>query len=189
MMHLVLSVFCLLASLQGATVPRPAAELHWTSADGQPTTLAPYKGKVVVLELMATTCPHCQQSAQVLNKLHKEYGPKGVQVLAVAFNPMAGMLVPDFVKNYQVAYPMGSTTREQVEKFLQHDPVMQLYVPQLVVIDRQGQIRVQTPPGSDPYLTSEAGIRFHLDKVLSEPAPKQRPVPTSSRVTTRKKAS
>ena len=53
------------------------------TAAGKPVHLSDYKGKVVVLDLWATWCPPCQASLPHTNAVAKEFGPKGVTVLAV----------------------------------------------------------------------------------------------------------
>ena len=71
----------------GAEVPRQSPEYALTLPGGQQELLSKYKGKVVVLEFLFTTCPHCQKSATIFSKLQQEYGPKGFQALGVAINP------------------------------------------------------------------------------------------------------
>ena len=41
---------------------------------GQPLHLSQYKGKVVVMAFILTTCSHCQRTTGYLNKLQKELG-------------------------------------------------------------------------------------------------------------------
>ena len=42
--------------------------------------------------------------------------------MGVAFNDMAGMLVPDFIKNNGVTFPVGFSPREQVMSYLGLSP-------------------------------------------------------------------
>src|SRR5882724_7918147 len=97
-----------------ATLPRPSPDfaIHLTPL-GQ-VSPAQYKGKVVVLAFILTTCSHCQRTTGVLSGLQREYGPRGLQVLAAAFNPMANMFVPDFIKQFQPSFPVGYTERLDV---------------------------------------------------------------------------
>ena len=86
-----------LAALLAAQVPRPAPEFVIKLTSGQQLLLSQYRGKVVALEFLSTTCPHCQTCSALLDRLYKEYGPRGFQPLGVAFNEMAGMLVPQLI--------------------------------------------------------------------------------------------
>src|ERR1700688_2163685 len=79
-------------------VPRKAPELTIVEPSGKQTLLSSFKGKVVVIEFLYTTCPHCQAASQVFTKLQRELGPRGFQAVGVAFNDNAQMLVPQFVQ-------------------------------------------------------------------------------------------
>ena len=159
----------LLAPLFAAQVPRPAPEFPIRLVDGQVLHLSQYKGKVVALAFVQTTCPHCQHLSVLLNRMYKEYAPRGFQVLAVAFNPMATLLVPDFVKALDLSFPVGVGLHEEVEAYLQHPAMEILYVPQLVFIDRQGIIQAQYR-GQDDFFkepVGEANLRHQIEALLA----------------------
>jgi hypothetical protein len=46
-----------------------------------PIQLSQYRGKIVSLVFIYTTCSHCQEFTTILNVLAKEYTPRGVQFL------------------------------------------------------------------------------------------------------------
>jgi peroxiredoxin len=166
-----MSAVCLLLSLPaiGAEVPRKAAELGFTATAGKTAQVSDYLGKVVAVEILRPTCPHCQTSAKILSKLQTELGPKGFQAIGIAF-PGDGDL-PSFVRTYGVNFPVGTADRDSVLGFLQHSVMQQsFYFPQMVFIDRSGTIRAQYS-GIDPFLggaKEEANIRSLLEKLLSE---------------------
>src|SRR5882724_578161 len=94
-----LSVFLLLAAsmaVRAADTPRKAPALALHLADGRDVQLSQFKGKVVALAFISTTCPHCQNYTQTLNAIQKDYAPKGVQILGAAFNDGAQGLLPAF---------------------------------------------------------------------------------------------
>jgi peroxiredoxin len=172
--------------LIAAEVPRKAPEFAAQNPAGGQILLSQYKGKVVVLEFAFTTCPHCQASARLLSQLYKEYGPKGFQPLAVAFNDMANMLVPDFVKNNNVTFPVGSSPRDQVLNFLQLSPDERLSVPQIVIIDRKGMIRQQSQASMDEKTATEANLRTQIESLLKEPATSAAPAKKTTVSSTKK---
>lgn len=135
-----------------ADVPRQSPEFVIPLASKQQLLLTQYRGKVVVLEFLLTTCPHCQFTARTLEKLYKEYAPQGLQVLGVATNEMAALLVPDFVKNNGITFPVGTATRDQSYGYLQYPMMKQMFMPQVVFIDRKGVIRAQYA-GEDKFFT------------------------------------
>jgi peroxiredoxin len=151
-------------------VPRPAPEFSAKLPNGGQILLSKYRGKVVALEFLFTTCPHCQHASQVMSQLQTEYGPKGFQALGVAFNDMSQMLVSDFVRDFKVNYPVGFSTRPPANAFLQNDPNNALHVPQVVFIDRKGVIRHQSLPRNDANTATETFMRKTIENLLKEPA-------------------
>jgi thiol-disulfide isomerase/thioredoxin len=150
--------------------PRPAPELSINMPGAKPILLSEYRGKVIVLEFLSTTCPHCQHASQLMSRLQTEYGPKGFQPVGVAFNDMAQMLVRDFVRDFKVTYPVGFAARETVYSFLQIDPSMNIHVPQILIIDRKGVIRHQSMPREDTISATEKFLRQNIETLLKEPA-------------------
>jgi len=169
--------FAILAVLSSASflraempaVPRPAPDFTIQFPGGQTTQLSSFRGKVVALEFLFTTCPHCAHASQVFSKLNGEFGSKGFQPVGVAFNEMANMLVPDFIKQNNVNYPVGFAMREPVMNFLGISIIERFVVPQVVWIDRKGMIRAQTPALGDEKQLSEAYWREMIDNLLKEP--------------------
>jgi thiol-disulfide isomerase/thioredoxin len=165
----VLALTFFTAASFGQQVPRPAGEFAISMNNGSQTLLSQYSGKVVLLMFMFTTCPHCQRTTQLLNPIAKEYAPRGVQILAAAFNEGASALVPGFIAQFQPAFPVGYATRDQVNEYLQHPLGKPTYVPELIFIDRNRVIRGQFG-GSDNFLNDQdKNIRAMLDTLLKEP--------------------
>ena len=167
-------------TLMAAEVPRQSPEYALMLPGGKQELLSKYKGKVVALEFLFTTCPHCQKSATFLSKLQREYGAKGFQALGVAINPDPDLAT--FTSQYATAFPVGAGTRDSAFQFLQHSIMApNFYVPQMVFIDKKGIIRGQYS-GNDAFLgdQQESNIRAMVDKLLAEPAgakpaPKHKP--------------
>lgn len=150
-------------------VPRPAGEFAIKMPNGQVTLLSQYTGKVVVLAFISTTCPHCQHTTQILSAFQNEYGPRGVQFLAAAFNPDAAQLVPGFIAQFRPAFPVGSAERDSVLEYEQASLVKTNYVPELIFIDRHRVIRAQYDGGNEFFKEQEKNIREMLDTLLKEP--------------------
>ncbi len=91
-------------------------------------------------------------------------------MLGVAFNDNASVLVPGFVQQYNVGFPVGAAERQTVLNYLGISEMVRWVVPQVVVIDRKGNIRAQSPPQGDPNLQTESYMRDLLDTLLKEPA-------------------
>ncbi|MEQ1884966.1 MAG: TlpA disulfide reductase family protein [Bryobacteraceae bacterium] len=151
-------------------VPRKSPEFTITDPSGKQILLSSFKGKLVVLPLMFTTCPHCQHEAQILTKLSKELGP-GVQMLGAAFNDANGPMVTQFVKEFGVGFPVGYASRDSVISYLGLSVMDRWVVPQLAIIDQKGNIVVQSQPTGSPELQDEAYMRTLLQKLLKGGAP------------------
>ena len=185
------SMLMTLAPAAGLEVPRPSPEYAIRLATGQQLLLSQYRGKVVALMFVQTTCPHCQQTCQLVEKLDKEYGPRGFQPLAVAFNDMAVMLVPDFIKQSGLSFPVGYDTRDPVFTYIQRSPALKTYVPMMVFVDKRGVIRGPYM-GDDKFFAPESqekNIREMIEKLLKEPAGRKSPSATTKAAPAKKKTS
>src|SRR2546430_15524409 len=148
---------------------RKAPELSFTLPGKGPQLLSQYRGKVVALSLIFTNCPHCQAESKVLTKFQQEFAARGLQVLAIAVNPNADLLVENFSKDYQVGFPVGWISQDQMVAFMGFGSA-RFVVPQLVLIDRKGMIHYQTPANEDENwdkLMKEEAIHQHIDELLS----------------------
>ncbi len=180
---IVLAVACLTAfPTMGGQIPRKADELVIKSSTGMETLLSKYRGKVVALEFILTTCPHCQQSCKILTKMHHEFGSQGFTPVAVAINEMAHMYITDFVKSFGISFPVGWQVRDNAITFLQHPMMQTMMMPQLTFIDREGMIRSHFAGDGSFFaddLKQEANMREQI-KLLLQPSAKKAPtaVPT-----------
>ena len=158
--------------LAGASVsaqePRKAPELAF-NVPGQGTKLlSQYRGKVVALDFIFTSCPHCQAATRLMEKFQTQFGARGFQALDVAVNDNADLLVENFAKEFQVNFPVGWVLRDQMLSFMGWTNAY-FVVPQQVLIDRKGMIRYQTPEREDENwdkLMKEDAIRQHLEELL-----------------------
>lgn len=169
------AVFAALTLLSGSIpaadiqLPRPAPKLVYNIPGKPPQDLSQYLGKVVALEFIFTTCPHCKAASHVMSKLQDEYGPKGLQVLDVAVNENADLLVDIFAREQQTTFPVGWITQADMVSFMGFSNA-RFVVPQLVLIDRKGIIHFQTPPleNSDwDKIMNEEALRKNIESLLS----------------------
>jgi len=170
---------------------RKAPELAFSIPGQGQKLLSQYRGKVVALEFIYTTCPHCQAASRVMSKLQQEYGPRGFQVLDVAVNPNADLLVENFAKDFQVNFPVGWTSADQMTSFMGFANG-RFVVPQLALIDRQGNIHYQTPATEDENwdkLMKEDAIRAHIEQLLAIGNASTHPRSASARAAAAKRGS
>lgn len=153
------------------TLPRQAPEFQINMPGGkQPLLLSNYRGKVVLIAFIWTTCIHCQHATGNFVKLNQDLGPSGLQIIEVAINDMASMLVPDFVRDFHVNFPVGYSDLYPALQWLQINPTFRWGVPQVAIIDRKGVIRYQTTSMSDDKFQEESTLRAMLEPLLKEGA-------------------
>src|SRR5579871_4098969 len=109
---LALLMVCL-AAASFARTPRPIADMTIPAPGGKQIDLKQYRGKVVLLALITTTCAECIQSVEIFNRLQKEYGPQGFQMVAAAVNLSAKDDVGPFSQRYKATFPMGYLDKPQ----------------------------------------------------------------------------
>jgi thiol-disulfide isomerase/thioredoxin len=165
-----IALILLLVPLVAFAVPRQSPEYAVKLTSGRQLLLSSYRGRVVVLMFVATDCPHCQAAARLMEGIQNEYRPRGLQTLAVAFNDMAMMLVPGFIKQTGASFPVGYDARESVFSYLQLPLTFRMFVPAMVFVDRQGMIRGQYLGDDKFFENTEKNIRGMLETLLKEPA-------------------
>ena len=180
-----LSLF-IAAALTASTLPaaepagiRKAPELAFNLPAQGEKLLSQYRGKVVALEFILTTCPHCQAASKVMTKYQSEFGSRGFQALDLAINVLdnnatqeqANTAVSMFSSNFQVGFPVGWVPRNQMMAFEGFSLMDRMVVPQLVLIDRKGMIRYSTPAGSGPEWEAQmndANLHEHIEELVAE---------------------
>ena len=73
--------------------------------------------------------------------MQNEYGARGLQVLASATEDMAAAALPGFLRQFEPPFPVGINTTAEFIAYMQHPTMLQLYMPGLVFIDKDGVIR------------------------------------------------
>ena len=155
----------------GADVPRPAPELAVRMMDGKDLPLSQQRGKVVCLIFILTTCPHCQKLVGTMSKLQPEFGPRGLVTIAAATQDMPTLYIPDFIRDFKPAFPVGFVDRKLAMEFMDHDPKYIFYNPCVTLIDRKGVIRKQYPGGDDFFNgEQESKLRGEIEPLLKEGA-------------------
>lgn len=147
-------ILCCASILESAApVPRRAPELAFGIPGRGTQLLSSCRGYVVCLEFIQTTCPHCQAASKLLSGWQNRYGTQGLKVFDVAINPNADLLTDNFAKEFKTSFPVGWSTFPTMQQFMGFELGERSVVPQLVLIDRSGNIRYQTPASGDDYNT------------------------------------
>jgi peroxiredoxin len=126
-------------------VPRLAPEFQIVEASGHTAKLSSFRGDVVLLAFVVTTCSHCQAASKEFEKLQTKFGPRGLHVAEVAFDENGD--IGGYVQRLRLTFPVGRGNRTDVLAFLGMGEAVRVGTPQVVLIDRLGIVRAQKRAG------------------------------------------
>ncbi|MEO6473327.1 MAG: TlpA disulfide reductase family protein [Aeromicrobium sp.] len=121
---------------------KPAPPISGNDLDGNPLSLAQFKGKVVVINVWGSWCPPCRKETPALIAVARSTKPLGVQFLGIAIreNAVASKVFTDRMK---VPYPsISNDTGSLLLGFTKSLPA--IAVPTTYVIDRHGRVAVRS---------------------------------------------
>jgi cytochrome c biogenesis protein CcmG, thiol:disulfide interchange protein DsbE len=115
-----------------------------------------HKGQVILLNFWATWCPPCRAETPGLVKLHNELAGRGFSVVAIAMDDDPEAVVPEFVREYHMPYPI--LVPAGFERAGRTDTL-----PTSLLLDKQGRI-ARTYTG----LLAEGAVRRDVETLLAE---------------------
>jgi thiol-disulfide isomerase/thioredoxin len=143
------------AARMEASVGREVPEMLFTRvSDDAPDRLSRLRGRVVLLNLWATWCGPCDFEMPELNRLHRDYEPKGLTVLTLstetraAVTPFLADRAPDTLNGYVTNFGWITTDEFSARPFT-------------LVIDRRGVVR-EFIIGAQDYAAFERAITPYL---------------------------
>jgi thiol-disulfide isomerase/thioredoxin len=142
---------------------RKSPPLLVRTVEGPTVAIENQPGKVVLVDIMTTTCPSCKLAAAGIQKLYQQLGGKGFLPVAIAIDPQASNVLPIYRNLYGLTFPVGLTSREDILKYLNHPADKPLMVPTLVLLDKRGRIYA-TQVG----WTGEQELRVAITRLLDE---------------------
>jgi peroxiredoxin len=96
-------------------VGKKAPDFVLKDMNERPVSLSSLKGSVVLINFWATWCPPCRGEMPSLNKLYKEYGNKGLVVVAVSTDRSASS-VRDFLGKHPVDFSVLMDSDSKVSR-------------------------------------------------------------------------
>jgi thiol-disulfide isomerase/thioredoxin len=146
--------------LRPMTPGDPAPEIVLPAIDrdgkpvGPPVALSASRGKIVVIDFWATWCDPCVRALPMLDRIARELGPRGVEVLAINLDdPGEARKLAGADAALRLLYDnAGAAERYGVGP-----------LPHTVIVDRDHRVRVVHRGGSD--------VRAEVERLLAAPAP------------------
>jgi len=170
----ILAAICPLSNaLQAQQNLRRAPSWSLYDSRGQMRDLLDYRGKIVVIEMMQTTCPHCGAFADILEKVQQKYGDR-VAILGVVtvLGPSADSpdKVQAFISGHKVTYPILFDMGQMQYSYILKPNVS---LPQVYLIDPNGFIRGDWSYGLTSRDIFEGRALFtEIDRLLGTPPKK-----------------
>jgi peroxiredoxin len=128
---------------------------------------ADYRGKVLVVEFMQTTCPHCEEFSKVLEKVKAKYGER-VVILSITNPPDNQSTVGQYIHANKTTVPILYDCGQVAQSYLKATPQKPtISIPHVFLIDQQGMIRNDF--GYSPLTRSifeGEGLFTEIDKLL-----------------------
>ena len=127
--------------------------------------LADHRGKVVLLDIMQTHCPHCSTLAVTLRKVKEKYGDK-VAVLSVVAPPDNSKSVAAFAGKHGIKSPILLDCGQMIGSYLLPSPQKpRVQLPHLFLIDGEGMIRKHFDSTSLSIFEGK-GLDEEIDRLL-----------------------
>jgi peroxiredoxin len=153
------------ATVSAADYSRRAPGFSLPDSKTQLHDLADYRGKVVILEFMQTTCPHCNAFASVLAQVQQRYGDR-VAILSIVNPPDDQNKVAPYIAAHKITYPILFDCGQVAFSYLRSGS---FDIPHVYLIDANGGIREDFGYSDATKDVFEGkGIFSHLDALLKK---------------------
>lgn len=167
----ILTILCLAASaaclsagpLSGRRVP------SFTLPDSNANyhDILDYRGKVVLVEVMQTTCSHCQELAAQLEKVQDKYG-SNVPILSIVVPPDNAETVKQFSIRFHIRYPILFDCGQAAAALMKATPANpNVKFPHLFLVDRSGMIREDFDWEKNQAILTGPALFQSIDKLVA----------------------
>jgi peroxiredoxin len=139
------------------TLPETSARMHDTQD---------YRGKVLIVDFMQTSCAHCAKFSTILEQAKMKYGAK-IAILSVVNPPSDQKSVAEFIAKNKITTPILFDCGQVSFSYLKPTGT-QIAIPHVFVIDADGMIRNDF--GFSPANTQifeGQGLFAEIDKALA----------------------
>ena len=137
------------------------ADSHYQQHDPQD-----YRGKVLLIDIMTTTCQTCMQLADALVRVKAKYGDR-IGIISVLTLPDDFQKGDRFAADHKITWPMVFDSGQMIASYLKVTPSNpEVHFPHLFVIDGNGTIRNDFDGTEDKALTFD-GLSGEIDKLIA----------------------
>lgn len=145
----------------GFSLPNPKLEQH---------DLYDYRGKVVLLDIMQTTCPTCAAMTGELERIKARYAGK-VEVLSVVVPPDTLETMNAYIANHKLTGPILFDSGQMAASYMKVGPKNpSIHLPHLFLIDQNGMIRNDWGETNAVSAGKGGAIESEIDALLTPKA-------------------
>ena len=102
-----IAVLAIVGALAYALIDKPGAPAStFTTLEGKTLALDALRGKVVLVNFWATSCPGCIKEMPDMVETYKQYKDRGFEIVAVAMQYDPPSYVANFVETRQLPFPV-----------------------------------------------------------------------------------
>ena len=144
----------------GFALPDPTYQRYYDLQD--------YAGKVVIIDIMSTRCPHCLLASTTLEQVKARYADK-VVILEVVLPPDNQESVAKYIQTSKVTVPVICDMGQMTASYFKATPatMQEIQVPHLFLIDQRGMIRNDFGYDQSTRSVFEGeGLFAEIDKLL-----------------------
>lgn len=135
------------------------ADTHFQQHDTQD-----YRGKVLIIDFIQTTCPICQRLTEVLLQVRAKYGDN-IGLMSIVTLPDNFQTVDKFVADHKIPWPVLFDSGQVMASYLKVTPANpRVEFPHMFLIDGKGTIRNDFEPIEENDLTIDT-ISAEIDKI------------------------
>ena len=136
------------------------ADSHYQQHDPQD-----YRGKVLIVDIMATTRPTCVRLVDTLVQVKAKYGDR-VGIISVVTQPDNHDTADRFAAAHKVTWPIVFDSGQMIMSYLRVTPANpQIHFPHVFLIDPDGYIRNDFEAEDHGFETFEQ-MSAEIDKLL-----------------------
>jgi thiol-disulfide isomerase/thioredoxin len=125
----------------GPITGQRVASFTLPDATGKYYDVLDFRGKVLLVDIMKTDCPHCQALTRTLERIKAKYGNR-ITVLSIVNPPDNPQTVAAYIAKYKVTNPVLFDFGQATAAMLRITPQNpQINLPTLLVVDANGIVR------------------------------------------------